>query len=113
MPLLHSIHFSISRLCGMYPIEYRAYISAPLPLDRSRSPTKAGLLIKYLPCILQASILHYARSITEAAADGAAILDCVITVPAAWGPSQRQALIDAAKISGKPDIFCSHEFCFQ
>ena len=51
---------------------------------------------------LQASIIHYARSITEAATEGAAVLDCVITVPAFWGPTQRQALVDAAKVSGAP-----------
>ena len=56
---------------------------------------------KFRALLLQASLLHYARSITEAAAEGAAILDCVITVPAFWGPNQRQALIDAAKVAGE------------
>ena len=37
---------------------------------------------------------------TEASAEGSAILDCVITVPAFWGPAQRQAMLDAAKIAG-------------
>ena len=53
---------------------------------------------------LQASIIHYARSITEAATEGAVVLDCVITVPAFWGPTQRQALVDAAKVSGAPPV---------
>lgn len=48
----------------------------------------------------QASIIHYARRITEAASDGAAVLDCVIAIPAFFGPAQRQALIDAAQLAG-------------
>lgn len=60
--------------------------------------------------LLQASVLHYARTITEAAAEGAKILDCVITVPAFWGPVQRQALIDAARVSGRQLVptFANH-----
>lgn len=48
----------------------------------------------------QASIVHYARRITEAASDGAAVLDCVVAVPAFFGPAQRQALVDAAQLAG-------------
>jgi hypothetical protein len=48
----------------------------------------------------QASILHYAKGITEAAAEGAQVKDCVITVPAFFGPTQRQAVIDAASLAG-------------
>lgn len=50
--------------------------------------------------LLQASLLHYAKGIAQAAAPGAAIVDCVMTVPAFWGPAQRQAYIDAARLAG-------------
>ena len=53
----------------------------------------------------QASIIHYARRITEAASDGAAVLDCVIAIPAFFGPTQRQALIDAAQLAGAAPIW--------
>ena len=46
--------------------------------------------------------MHYARRITEAASDGAAVLDCVVAVPAFFGPAQRQALVDAAQLAGAP-----------
>ncbi|KAK9811690.1 hypothetical protein WJX72_008444 [[Myrmecia] bisecta] len=47
---------------------------------------------------LVASILHYAKAITSAATEGAQILDAVISVPAFFGPAQRQALLDAAAL---------------
>ena len=53
-----------------------------------------------LSWVHQASIIHYARRITEAASDGAAVLDCVIAIPAFFGPAQRQALVDAAQLAG-------------
>lgn len=49
---------------------------------------------------MQASILHYAKLITQAAAEGSPIVDCVITVPAWFGASQRKALLDAADLAG-------------
>lgn len=63
----------------------------------------------------QASIIHYARRITEAASDGAAVLDCVIAIPAFFGPAQRQALVDAAQLAGAapqcvPDL-CRRAAC--
>ena len=48
----------------------------------------------------QASILHYAQSITSAASERAAVVDCVIVVPPFFGPAQRQALTDAAELAG-------------
>jgi molecular chaperone DnaK (HSP70) len=50
--------------------------------------------------LCQAGLLHYAKKITEAAADGAQVLDCVIVVPPFFGPAQRQAIIDAADLAG-------------
>lgn len=49
---------------------------------------------------MQASIFHYARGITQAFAGAGQVLDCVITVPAFFGQSQRAAVIDAAKLAG-------------
>ncbi|KAK9826508.1 hypothetical protein WJX81_008378 [Elliptochloris bilobata] len=49
---------------------------------------------------LVASVIHYARRITEAASEGAPVLDCVIAIPAFFGPAQRQALIDSAQLAG-------------
>ncbi len=49
---------------------------------------------------MQASLLHYARQITQANADGAAVLDCVLVVPPYFGPRQRQAMVDAAQLAG-------------
>ena len=46
----------------------------------------------------QASILLYAKRITDAVVEGAPIVDCVIAVPAWFGPAQRQALLDAAQV---------------
>jgi Hsp70 protein len=48
----------------------------------------------------QASILHYAKQITEVAAEGTPIVDCVITVPAWFGQAQRSGLLDAAELAG-------------
>ena len=53
----------------------------------------------------QASILHYAASITSAASECAAVVDCVIVVPPFFGPAQRQALIDAAELAGTLIVF--------
>ena len=58
-------------------------------------------------CGAQASILHYAKGITEAAAEGAQVKDCVITVPAFFGPPQRQAVVDAASLAGP--LIASHD----
>ena len=54
---------------------------------------------------VQASILEYARRITEAVVDGSPIVDCVIAVPAWFGPAQRRALLDAAQVSTHPPTF--------
>ena len=51
-------------------------------------------------CVQQGSILHYTKGITEAYAGAGQVLDCVITVPAFFGQSQRGALLDAAKLAG-------------
>ena len=48
----------------------------------------------------QASLLQYAKRITEAASEGAPVTDCVIAVPAFFGQSQRQAIIDAGSLAG-------------
>ena len=48
----------------------------------------------------QGSLLQYARGMAQAAAARQAIVDCVLVVPAFWGPPQRQAYIDAAKLAG-------------
>lgn len=45
-------------------------------------------------------MLHYARGITEAFAGAGQVLDCVITVPAYFGQSQRQAISEAARLAG-------------
>ena len=50
------------------------------------------------PCGAQASILQYARRITEAATEGQPAVDCVIAVPPWFGPAQRQALLDAGQV---------------
>ena len=55
---------------------------------------------------MQASILHYAKGVAEKASDGAAVLDCTITVPPFYGPAQRQAVIDAAEIAGRVAHVC-------
>ena len=57
------------------------------------------------PVAVQASILQYARRITEAATEGQPVVDCVIAVPAWFGPAQRQALLDAGQVldSSFPD----------
>lgn len=47
-----------------------------------------------------ASLLHYAKGLGQTAADGAPIVDIVITVPAWFGQAQRQALLDAAGLAG-------------
>jgi len=49
---------------------------------------------------VQGSILHYAKGITEAFAGAGEIRDCVITVPSFFGQSQRQAIIDSARLAG-------------
>lgn len=49
---------------------------------------------------LVGSILHYAKGITEAFANAGEIRDCVITVPSFFGQSQRQAIIDSARLAG-------------
>lgn len=49
---------------------------------------------------LVGSILHYAKGITEAFAGAGEIRDCVITVPSFFGQSQRQAIIDSARLAG-------------
>ena len=49
---------------------------------------------------VQGSILHYAKGITEAFLGAGEIRDCVITVPAFFGQSQRQALIESARLAG-------------
>ena len=51
-----------------------------------------------LTCLAQASILQYARRITEAATEGQPAVDCVIAVPPWFGPAQRQALLDAGQV---------------
>ena len=48
--------------------------------------------------VAQASILQYARRITEAATEGQPAVDCVIAVPPWFGPAQRQALLDAGQV---------------
>ena len=48
----------------------------------------------------QASILHYARQLAIAAAEGVDVVDCAITVPAFWGQNQRVALQNAAHLAG-------------
>lgn len=53
---------------------------------------------------MQASILHYAKGVAEKASEGAAVLDCTITVPPFFGPAQRQAVIDAAEVAGSQKI---------
>lgn len=50
--------------------------------------------------ILQASLLEYAKGLTQVAAEGAAVTDCVLVVPAFFGPAQRQAMLDAARLAG-------------
>ena len=62
---------------------------------------------------VQASILQYARRITEAATEGQPAVDCVIAVPPWFGPAQRQALLDAGQVLGgsfteSSAAFCSH-----
>ncbi|KAL3157632.1 hypothetical protein ABBQ32_012079 [Trebouxia sp. C0010 RCD-2024] len=49
---------------------------------------------------LVGSMLHYAKGITEAFAGAGQVLDCVITVPAFFGQSQRQAITEAARLAG-------------
>ena len=49
---------------------------------------------------VQGSMLHYAKGITEAFAGAGQVLDCVITVPAFFGHSQRQAITEAARLAG-------------
>ena len=48
-------------------------------------------------CCMQASLLHYAKGITEKATT--TIVDCVIAVPAYFGQAQRQAMVDAAHLA--------------
>ena len=50
--------------------------------------------------LLQGSLLHYAKGITEKVSGGAAIVDCVIVVPSFFGQAQRQAMVDAAHLAG-------------
>lgn len=45
-------------------------------------------------------MLHYARGITESFAGAGQVLDCVITVPAYFGQTQRQAISEAARLAG-------------
>ncbi len=49
---------------------------------------------------MQGSILHYAKGITEAFSGAGEIRDCVVTVPAFFGQSQRQGIIDSARLAG-------------
>ena len=48
---------------------------------------------------VQAGLLYYAQRITEAFTESQ-VLDCVLTVPAWFGQSHRQALLDAADLAG-------------
>lgn len=48
----------------------------------------------------QASLLEHAKQLAEAAADGVPTSDCVLTVPSYFTPTQRQALLDGAKLAG-------------
>jgi len=47
-----------------------------------------------------ASLLEYAKSLATTAAEGSPITECVLVVPAFFGPAQRQALLDAADLAG-------------
>ena len=49
---------------------------------------------------MQGSILHYAKGITQSFAGAGEVRDCVITVPAFFGQSQRQAVVDSARLAG-------------
>lgn len=49
--------------------------------------------------MLQGSLMYYAKEITAAQA-GEPVLDCVITVPAFFGPAQKQAILDSAQLIG-------------
>lgn len=58
------------------------------------------LLLGHHRSPVQGSILHYAKGITETFANAGEIRDCVITVPSFFGQSQRQAIIDSARLAG-------------
>lgn len=75
----------------------RPSLSCPCPSLSNSLPGPAPL--PRCSCV-QASLLEYARSLAEAAADGAPTSDCVLTVPSYFTPGQRQALLDAAKLAG-------------
>ncbi len=77
-----------------------------------RSAFLARQLQQLLPCVseqdlaVQASILQYARRITEAATEGQSAVDCVIAVPPWFGPAQRQALLDAGQVLDRYFVLC-------
>jgi hypoxia up-regulated 1 len=52
------------------------------------------------PAYAQASLLAHAKALAEVAADGAPVVDAVLTVPAFFPPAARAALLDAARLAG-------------
>jgi len=77
-----------------------------LPLPLVQAPNRTTVAVKtdsgdiYTIEELVASLLEYAKSLASAAAEESYITDCVLVVPAFFGPSQRRALLDAADLAG-------------
>lgn len=55
-------------------------------------------MIVTLYILCQGSILKYAKGITQAQA-GQEVVDCVLTIPSFFGPTQKQAILDAARLA--------------
>lgn len=75
----------------------RSSISSSCPLTPWACVKHCVCPCPFVP--LQAGIFQYAKRITDAQA-GESVIDTVITVPVWMGVTQRQAIMDAARLAG-------------
>lgn len=89
------------QLTAMLKASYRPYAleRAPNRTSPAAAAVRTGDELRSAEELV-ASLLEYAKGLAEAAADGAAVTDAVLTVPASFTIQQRQALLDAAKLAG-------------
>jgi hypoxia up-regulated 1 len=93
---VYSAEELVVRRARSLPAPAAAMPRCPAPAQTRPPPSLPSLL----PTPPQASLLEYAKSLAQAAADGAPISDCVLVVPAFFDQAQRRALLDAAALAG-------------
>ena len=88
------------------PAVARILAEAKLPFSLVQAPNRTTIAVATddgevrLVEELVASLLEYAKTLASAVADGSPVTDCVLVVPAFFGPAQRQALLDSAALAG-------------